>query len=228
MRYGLKRLKWREDVKNLKLYNQLRTRSLAAATSQRIQYGYRDLFFYLPYDWKISIFKFNKKNKTHNLFYLYSSYYFFYFSGINYKNFIFFSSFTSVLHFRRLFTDNFFYTYWNFFKNIFFSFSKVYFKKLKFKGKGYYVYKGKRNTVATQFGFSHMTRVFGYNISLKFLTKTIILIFGINKFDILTTAKKLYFQGLIIFSLGKVCVLVNKLSIKRPVKLAHIVNFIIF
>jgi len=56
------------------------------------------------------------------------------------------------------------------------------------------VYKGKRNTVATQFGFSHMTRVFGYNISLKFLTKTIILIFGINKFDILTTAKKLYFR----------------------------------
>jgi ribosomal protein L6P/L9E len=75
------------------------------------------------------------------------------------------------------------------YKNIFFSFSKIFFKKLKFKGKGYYIYKGFRNTIATQFGYSHMIRIFGYIISLKFLSKTIILAFGINKYDILKISR---------------------------------------
>jgi ribosomal protein L6P/L9E len=72
------------------------------------------------------------------------------------------------------------------------SFSKIYFKKLKFRGKGYYIYKNYRNTVAPQFGYSHMNRIFGYQISLKFITKTIIFIYGINIFDILKMGRAIF------------------------------------
>lgn len=65
---------------------------------------------------------------------------------------------------------------------------------MKFKGKGYYIYKNLRNTIALQFGYSHLVRIFSYIISLKFITKTIIFVFGINKTDIFKTGKTFYFK----------------------------------
>jgi hypothetical protein len=62
------------------------------------------------------------------------------------------------------------------------------FLKLKFKGKGYYVYKNKRNTITPQFGFSHRNYVYSSSINVKFLSKTKIFLFGLSKIDILQTA----------------------------------------
>lgn len=62
------------------------------------------------------------------------------------------------------------------------------FLKLKFKGKGYYVYKNKRNTITPQFGFSHRNYVYSSSINVKFLSKTKIFLFGLSKIDILRTA----------------------------------------
>ena len=59
------------------------------------------------------------------------------------------------------------------------------FLKIKFKGKGYYLYKGKRNTITPQFGYSHRIYMYNYFNIVKFLTKTKILIFGFSKRDIL-------------------------------------------
>lgn len=59
--------------------------------------------------------------------------------------------------------------------NIFF---KVNFKKLKFKGKGYYIYKNSRNTIAPQFGYSHRLYIYSWFNSLKFSSKTTLLLFG--------------------------------------------------
>jgi len=65
------------------------------------------------------------------------------------------------------------------------TFSKPFFFKVKFRGKGYYVFKGKRNTITPQFGFAHRVYFYGFSICVKFLSKTIIFLFGLFKKDIL-------------------------------------------
>jgi ribosomal protein L6P/L9E len=57
---------------------------------------------------------------------------------------------------------------------------------MKFKGKGYYIYKNFRNTIAPQFGYSHRIYIYAFNIRVKFLSKTSILLFGLSKRDILS------------------------------------------
>lgn len=149
-----------------------------------------DFFFYIPFSWNFVIFNLFKI-KNHYLIYLYSnSYYFF---SPFYKNIlsIHWSIGPKILIFRNLFFNNFFVLYWTTFKNLFYSFSRIFFKKLKFKGKGYYIYKNIRNTVAPQFGYSHMIRMYSFYISLKFITKTIIFVYGLNKHDILIVSKNI-------------------------------------
>jgi len=63
--------------------------------------------------------------------------------------------------------------------------------KIKFKGKGYYMYKNKRNTIAPQFGFAHRVYVYAFNNTVKFLSKTKILIFGLSKIDVNQTGHNL-------------------------------------
>lgn len=58
------------------------------------------------------------------------------------------------------------------------------FMKLKFKGKGYYIYKNKRNTITPQFGYSHRLYTYAYFVNVKFLSKTSIFIYGYVKSDI--------------------------------------------
>lgn len=63
-----------------------------------------------------------------------------------------------------------------------------YFLKIKFRGKGYYIYKNKRNTIAPQFGYFHRVYIYSFFNFVKFLTKTKILIFGVVKKDALIAA----------------------------------------
>jgi len=63
-----------------------------------------------------------------------------------------------------------------------------FFLKLKFKGKGYYVYKNKRNTITPQFGFSHRNYVYSSSLNVKFLSKTKVFLFGLSKIDALRVA----------------------------------------
>lgn len=64
--------------------------------------------------------------------------------------------------------------------------TSVFGTKMKFKGKGYYVYKNFRNTIAPQFGYAHRVYVYAFNISVKFLSKTSVLLFGLSRRDILS------------------------------------------
>lgn len=58
--------------------------------------------------------------------------------------------------------------------------------KLKFKGKGYYIYRNSRSTIAPQFGYSHRLYIYAFFVSVKFLSKTSVLLFGFCKNDLLT------------------------------------------
>ena len=46
------------------------------------------------------------------------------------------------------------------------------------------MYKNKRNTIAPQFGYAHRVYVYAQSTSVKFLSKTKILLFGLSKDDI--------------------------------------------
>lgn len=67
-------------------------------------------------------------------------------------------------------------------------FTSFFFIKLKFKGKGYYIYKNYRNTIAPQFGYYHRIYIYSFFNTVKFLSKTKLLIFGLTKGDVLLTA----------------------------------------
>lgn len=147
--------------------------------------------FYIPSNWNFLLIKKNK-NPNFLYIYLYSTTYFFIlpfkktFLSLKYDNKI------NFLIFKFLFINNFYSIFWNNFKNVFYSFSKIFFKKLKFKGKGYYIYKNNRNTIALQFGYSHLFYLYSFFITVKFLTKTSILMFGINNWNLLQKSNELY------------------------------------
>jgi len=86
----------------------------------------------------------------------------------------------------NLFIPNFFTMYIKTILNIFYSFSKYFFRKIKFKGKGYYIYKNTRNTITSQFGHSHRIYIYAFFVSVKFLTKTTVFLFGSSKKDVLS------------------------------------------
>lgn len=67
---------------------------------------------------------------------------------------------------------------------VFSSFYKPAFRKIKFKGKGYYIYKNFRNTITPQFGYSHRLYLYSHFVSVKFLNKTTIFLFGLLKTDV--------------------------------------------
>lgn len=188
--YGLKNLKWENNIYNLKLRKKLKMRTLCLNFSNKITINKHNFFFYLPPNWNSLIFKYNYSN-FYLLSFLFSENYFFYLPlNLKFSKF-YYDKHVKVFNFNILFINNFFNFYWKYFKNVFFSFSKIFFKKLKFKGKGYYIYKTIRNTVALQFNYSHMNRVFGYFISLKFISKTIIFMYGLNNVDIFKIGKKI-------------------------------------
>ena len=70
-------------------------------------------------------------------------------------------------------------------------FYKPTFLKIRFKGKGYYMYKTVRNTIAPQMGYAHRVYVYASATSVKFLSKTKILIFGLSKRDIVSVGYQL-------------------------------------
>ena len=67
-------------------------------------------------------------------------------------------------------------------------FSRPFFLKVRFKGKGYYMYKTQRNTIAPQMGYAHRVYVYSSAITVKFLSKTKILLFGLSKQDVMQSA----------------------------------------
>jgi ribosomal protein L6P/L9E len=91
---------------------------------------------------------------------------------------VMYDEYTKVITFRRMYYSSLENLYLRVVKNIVQSFVKLNFKKLKFKGKGYYVYKGHRSTVAPQLGYSHRVYLYSWFSCLKFTSKSSLLFFG--------------------------------------------------
>jgi len=188
--YGSYNYKISNSFKNKKSKFKSKLKNTAFLINNTINLNIYKLNFYLPSDWCFLLIK--KTNNNLIYFYLYSLNYFFILPL--FKKFLFFKYDSQVnsLIFHFYFKNNFYSLFWNHFKILFYSFSKIFFKKLKFKGKGFYIYKNNRNTIALQFGYSHLLYLYSFFITVKFLTKTTILMFGINNNDLSFGSYALY------------------------------------
>lgn len=145
--------------------------------------------FYVPGNWSILLFK-SRGGSRQEVKLLSKTYYFHLWPPFNISSF-YLDTNTSTLSFTSIYVNSFYRTYWQELLTLFESFSKPFFKKLKFKGKGYYIYKNRRNTITPQFGYAHRLYVYSFFTSVRFLSKTSIIVFGLLKADVNLTALRI-------------------------------------
>lgn len=145
--------------------------------------------FYVPGNWNILLFR-TRVGSRQKVKLLSKTYYFHLWPPFNIP-FFYLDINTSTLSFTSIYVNSFYRTYWQELLTLFESFSKPFFKKLKFKGKGYYIYKNLRNTITPQFGYAHRLYVYSFFTSVRFLSKTSIIVFGLLKADVTLTALRI-------------------------------------
>ena len=139
-------------------------------------------------NWNYSLVVPKEGNSQLKILYFYTSSYFFNLPlPVKFLDFKFDKGSRSFLFTARL-SSNFLKPYLNLTRLLFHVFYKPLFIKLKFKGKGYYIFKNQRNTITPQFGFSHRIYVYSYSVVVNFLTKTKVFLFGLSKRDLLTSS----------------------------------------
>jgi ribosomal protein L6P/L9E len=144
----------------------------------------------LPYGWKL-IVVLNKTRCIKHII-LYSDIYMFYLPIFSLKNTFYFDSSTKQVIVSPLFLSNQNSLYTHMLKLFYNNLTTLFFTKLKFKGKGYYIYKNYRNTITPQFGYSHRLYLYSPHNYIRFLSKTSLVLFGLNVRDVSISAKKLF------------------------------------
>lgn len=141
----------------------------------------RTYLFHVPSTWNIITLK-NNKNFT-SLF-IYNHNYYYMLPGVSIYNDIYYDRNSRTLVSTSLISNSNVNLFKTFFKKTFSLMNVPTFRKIKFKGKGYYIYKNKRNTVAPQFNYAHRLYIYSFFSSMKFLSKTSVIIFGYYLEDI--------------------------------------------
>lgn len=184
--HGANLNKFDSVIKLKKNKNNKLTKKQCWETSRTHQVNKQNFYLYKPSHWQALVVKHCNTNQYSIFFY--SKVYYFKVSlpstlhkltyDANSNSFLIHTLYINVNY--RLFL-----TYLNL---TFTSFYKPFFRKIKFKGKGYYIYKNKRNTITPQFGYSHRLYLYSYFVSVKFLSKTSIFVFGLLKNDVIKTS----------------------------------------
>ena len=141
--------------------------------------------FYLPHNWNIITLRRKNQPLTNQITRLFNKVYYFQFAFPHRTNHPLIDIGTRVVSCRFRFYPNFLPLFTLLIQRILHFFTLPFFFKLKFKGKGYYVYKNKRLTVTPQFGLAHRRFFYAASFFVKFLSKTTIFLFGFSKVDIL-------------------------------------------
>jgi len=169
----------------------LHTKKLAFPFARKGTMYFPTTVLYIPNNWKFVLLQPKIDTTKPYVIYLFSDTYFFKLLFVKKHSSIFFDRQLNTLTVRNFFLANFYTMYLNRLEDLLHSFNKVFFLKLKFKGKGYYVYKSSRNTITTQFGHAHRIYIYSYFLSVKFLSKTTVFLFGTSKKDLYTTGYSL-------------------------------------
>ena len=149
--------------------------------------------FQVPIGWHFLMLQPTNVNNTSNTIYAFNDIHF-----LNFKLSDFFIKlhYDPNTHTLTLYRFDATYSYLRYLKtiaNVISSLHKPFFLKIKFKGKGYYVYKNFRNTIAPQFNYAHRVYVYSFLVSVKFLSKTKIFMFGLSQRDLFKIGYLLFF-----------------------------------
>lgn len=161
--------------------------------TRTLNFNKTQLVLSLPYYWSFIILKstksFNWSNEVR--FYIFNSTYFFIIPLPTLNWSYSYDANTSSLIISSIYKNNFTLVFWTHLLKIFKSFNRPFFLKLKFKGKGYYIFKNKRNTITPQFGYAHRIYKYTFYVSVKFRTKTSIILFGLLLKDLKTSGLRI-------------------------------------
>ena len=176
-------------VKLWKQANNLKLKKFLFAKKLRLNFRYKEYIVYIPLTWSFTLV-FNKRLNT-KCIYSHSNYYYARFSTVNNLATFGIDGHTNNIVIKSVFTHSCYSIFLKSFEAAITNFIKPSFKKLKFKGKGYYIYKNTRNTITPQFGYAHRFYMYSYFVTVKFLGKTKILLFGFNNDDIFKAANSI-------------------------------------
>lgn len=184
--YGTKSNKLKSIIKLNKNKNNKLTRKRCWDSTRSIQMNKQTFYFYKPSGWDATVI--SSKHAPTRIIFFYSKTYYFKISLPQTSHNLTFNPNTSSFVMHTLYVNNNYRLFLSHLNLVFTSFYKPFFRKVKFKGKGYYIYKNKRNTITPQFGYSHRLYLYSYFTSVKFLSKTSVFIFGLLKSDVIITS----------------------------------------
>lgn len=177
--------------KNQKKLHRLKVRHLAFSVPSKLDLNKRKYALYIPSNWNTMVLQPKQNHTKFALLYLTSPIYYFKLILPTHGARWVYDVQTNTILLEAAYASNFFRMYWGALTSLLHTFNSLFFVKLKFKGKGYYLYKNSRNTLTTQFGHSHRIYIYSFFVSVKFLSKTSVLLFGFSKRDLLTIGYQL-------------------------------------
>lgn len=164
---------------------------LAFVTPRRGSLSYVQTGIYVPKDWNALVLTPTTSTRTNKLFYLYSNLYYFKLPILSTSLQWGYDHVSGCFHLSHWYTTVGHRPYLRRIKEIFHSFSRLFFRKLRIKGKGYYIYKNYRNTITYQFGYSHRWYIRAFFITVRFLNKKTVFLFGSSKKDIFSVSQSI-------------------------------------
>jgi len=159
------------------------SKTLTFSYPRRVGCFFPNYLLYLPWGWDLVLLG-TKVAATYKLVYLYNDSYFFKFPLLNNFIRVAYDAQTATLLCQYRGAPNDYAIYMHAIRTLFYSFSKLFFQKLKFKGKGYYIFKNTRNTITPQFGHAHRIYLYAFFLSTQFLSKTTVFLFGTSRSDV--------------------------------------------
>ena len=187
--YGFKRYpNLYRRLKNKRNRMNLQNRYLGSPQVHHNTYPSTKSLFQVPASWGLIVL--SQKDSLHESprFYLFNKTYFINFSCMDNFSHLLYDIQTRTLVIHHLLSSESHTMYLRALASLLRRFSLPFFLKIKFKGKGYYMYKSSRNTIAPQFGYAHRVYVYAQATSVKFLSKTKVIIFGLSKSDVLNAS----------------------------------------
>jgi len=167
-------------VHHKKKNNQVKTKNLNWQIKARLHLNYYKHYIHIPFLWDVVILLTGCTVKI----YLYSNTYFMHTSIPKVLTNYHYDKNTRIISFSNIYENNYSSLYLNSLKKLFTLSNNPCFLKVKFKGKGYYIYKNKRSTITPQFGFAHRHYIYAFYVSVKFRTKTSIMLYGTSLNDL--------------------------------------------
>lgn len=184
--YGANQNHYKSIIKIKKRKNNKLIKKQCWELTKSYQVNKQSFNLYKPSGWNALVL--TCKNSEHCSIFFYSNTYYFKIGLPTTLNKLTFNYNTNSFIIHTLYANNNYRLFLNYLNLTFTSFYKPFFRKIKFKGKGYYIYKNSRNTITPQFGYSHRLYLYSYFVSVKFLSKTSIFVFGLLKNDVITTS----------------------------------------